>query len=409
MISARGALLALGLLSVCTVPTVAQDFGQGSSELGGFVGFETRVFFSGPAFVSQKAGRAQPSLMVQPELRHEWNDGLDRLTFIPYARLETTDRQRNHFDIREANWQRLGDDWDLRLGIGKVFWGVAESRHLVDIVNQSDLIEAPDGEDKLGQPMLNVNLLRDWGTVGLFVLPGFRDRTYPGWSGRLRDQFPTDVHNPAYEASGLARHMGIAARYSHFFGDWDVGVSYFHGTGREPRLPVTVDTGGRLVRRPTYDLIDQVGLDVQSTIDAWLLKLEAISRWGNGDPQFFASVAGLEYTLYDVWETGADIGLLAEYLYDDRNANAPAVSTDHDVFVAIRLTANDADDTDFLIGGTIDRLSGAMGIGIEASTRLDSHWTAELESNVTANVPFDDPMAGMRQDDFVLFRLLRYF
>ncbi|GAB6054596.1 hypothetical protein JCM17960_34160 [Magnetospira thiophila] len=404
-------LSTLGLLAaVLAFPAVAEDTGEsGVHEFGGYLGFESRVFFSSPAFNRQEGSRVQPSLMLQPEYRYEWNDGLDRITVIPYGRIDAVDRQRTHFDMRELNWQRLGDDWDMRVGLAKVFWGVTESRHLVDIINQSDTVENPNGEDKLGQPMLNVNFLRDWGTVGVFVLPGFRERTYPGWSGRLRDQIPTDVDNPAYEANSRGRHVDFALRYAHFIDDWDIGLSYFHGTGREPRLPITTDKGGRLVRTPTYDLIDQVGLDLQSTQDAWLFKLEAISRWGNGDRQFFAAVPGVEYTIYDLMETGADLGLLAEYLYDDRNANAPVTSADHDLFMALRLTVNDSDDTDFLLGTTIDRLTGGMGVGIEASTRINANWTAELEGSIIANMPWNDPMTGLRQDDYLQLRLLRYF
>jgi len=34
--------------------------------------------------------------------------------------------------------------------------------------------------------------------------------------------------DPADEA-----HVDVAARYTHFFGDWDVGAYYFYGTGPE--------------------------------------------------------------------------------------------------------------------------------------------------------------------------------
>ena len=44
----------------------------------------------------------------------------------------------------------------LLVGAAKVFWGTAESRHLVDIINQTDAVEDIDEEDKLGQPMVKV-------------------------------------------------------------------------------------------------------------------------------------------------------------------------------------------------------------------------------------------------------------
>ena len=93
------------------------------------------------------------------------------------------DGERTHFDVRELYWETFGETWDLRIGIARVFWGVVETQHLVDIINQTDTVENSDGEDKLGQPMINLSLVRDWGTVDLFVLPGFRERTFRGVSG----------------------------------------------------------------------------------------------------------------------------------------------------------------------------------------------------------------------------------
>ncbi len=101
---------------------------------------------------------------------------------------------------RELSWQLVSRSWELRIGVRKVFWGVAESQQLVDIINQTDLVENVDGEDKLGQPMVNIALIRSWGTVDFFLLPWFRERTFPGQVGRLRFAQPVDTDNPAYES-----------------------------------------------------------------------------------------------------------------------------------------------------------------------------------------------------------------
>ena len=75
----------------------------------------------------------------------------------------------------------VGDgEWELRVGVDRVFWGVAESQHLVDIINQVDFVEHPDGESKLGQPMVHLTWSGDWGALELFGLSGHRARTFPG-------------------------------------------------------------------------------------------------------------------------------------------------------------------------------------------------------------------------------------
>jgi len=143
----------------------------------GFIEAEARFFFNESLFLEQY--RDNGSLAVQLEYYHEWENG-SSFTFTPYARFDSADSERTHFDIRELNYLWLDDDWELRLGFSKVFWGATEFVHLVDIINQTDLIENIDAEDKLGQPMANLSLVQDWGIIDFFLLPWFRERTFPG-------------------------------------------------------------------------------------------------------------------------------------------------------------------------------------------------------------------------------------
>ena len=62
---------------------------------------------------------------------------------------------------------------------------------------------------------------------------------------------------------------------------------------------------------PYYDQIEQTGLEAQSTLGGWLLKLEAIRRAGQGDP-FLALAGGFEYTLVGLLGSAMDLGVLAE-------------------------------------------------------------------------------------------------
>ena len=217
----------------------------------------------------------------------------------------------------------------MLVGSNTVFWGVTESVHLVDIINQTDFAGDIDGEDKLGQPMISLALQRDWGEISAFVMPYFRERTFAGVDGRFRPPLPVDTDNPLYESSSEENHVDLALRYSHYIGDVDIGLHAFSGTSREPRFVPAADGQSLL---PVYDQIDQVGLDLQYTKDAWLWKLEAIARDGLSH-SFAAAVGGFEYTLYQVSETSADVGLLLEYQYDGRNEFEPVSIADNDVFV----------------------------------------------------------------------------
>lgn len=393
------------------VAVLAASFSAGAAaqwDWSGELSLETRIFPERPAYPDQDRATVSPSVAVQPELRYEWAEGANRLTFIPFGRLDAHDDSRSHFDVRELNYLHLRDTWDIKAGLSKVFWGVTESVHLVDIVNQTDFVEDVDNEDKLGQPMVNLNLLRDWGTLSFFVLPGFRERTFPGDKARRRGPFRIDASDATYESGAEERHVDGALRWSHFIGNWDMGVSYFHGTSRKPRLLPEIGLSGiRLT--PHYDQIDQIGADIQYTFDAWLLKFEAIMRWGHGRP-FFATVAGFEYTFFQIFGTNADLGVLAEYQFDDRSkTDAPIVISDNDVFVGARLALNDEYDTSMLAGLVVDTNYGSLGSFIEAERRLSNHWKVELEARLLFNVHERDPAFVFRKDDSITLRLTYSF
>lgn len=408
---------ALGALAVA--PARAEGI-----EFGGEIAGELRLFPSEGRYPGQFE-RFQPSLVLEPDLRWSSADGAHAVVFLPFARLDGQDGERTHFDIREGYYRYVADaGWSLTLGLAKVFWGRAESRHLVDIVNQTDAVEDIDEEDKLGQPMANLALVGDWGKVDLFVMSGFRERTFAGKRGRPRFGLVIDTDEAIYEADARRKAPDFAIRYGRAAGDWDFGVSAFYGTSREPRFAVD-PAAPRLV--PVYDRIFQASLDAQLTTGAFLWKAEALLREGQGD-LFFAAVAGFEYTLYQVFGSGADLGLLAEYHYDGRDdgfriesfsngplagpapvAEAPFTIFDNDVFAGARFALNDVQDTALLAGLVIDAEDGTIAASAEASRRIGQRWTAEIEGRFFGNVDPGNIADAFRDDDFVTFRLTRYF
>jgi len=282
---------------------------------------------------------------------------------------------------------------------------VTESVHLVDIINQTDAAGDIDGEDKLGQPMINVAWQRDWGLLSAYVMPYFRERNYPGVEGRLRTPLPVDSDRAVYESSSEDNHVDLALRYSHYLGDVDIGLSVFSGTSREPRL-IPADDAPVLL--PHYDQIDQFGVDLQYTRDAWLWKLEAIARNGYSET-FAAAVGGFEYTFYQVGQSSADIGLLLEYQYDGRNELEPFTTADNDIFVGTRLALNDTQDTSLLAGIAYDTESGETFFNIEAERRIGDSVAFELRARVFSGAGPQDLTYAVVRDDYVQIQLAKYF
>jgi len=376
----------------------------GEWDVSGFIGFDTRAFWEDSQFLDQDDD-LNGSPIVQPEVYWQSDDAKQRFGFVGFARVDSVDDERTHADIRELHWGYEGNGWDFNLGINKVFWGVTESRHLVDVINQTDLVEDIDQEDKLGQPMVNVNLQRNFGRFELFVLPYFRERTFPGLDGRLRTPLPVDTDDALYESSEEEGHVDFAFRYSHYVGDVDLAAYVFDGTSREPTFRLSAERN-RLV--PFYEQMTQAGFELQYTRDAWLWKLEAIGRDATSD-SFAAAVGGLEYTFYGVRNSAVDIGVLAEYLYDDRDDNAPLTAFDKDVFIGTRVALNDTDDTSILAGFALDVDTHEAFLNLEAEKRFGDKLFGELRLRAFANADPGDATYAFERDDYVQLRLSWYY
>ena len=378
---------------------------EASWEWSGNLELQSRFFARDALWPGQDTGSTHLSLAGTAELRWRSASGNQRASFIPYLRWDEADSERTLVDLQEAYWALEGNDYELLVGSNTVFWGVTESVHLVDIINQTDAAGDIDGEDKLGQPMINLALQRDWGELSAFVMPYFRERTFPGAGGRLRPPLPVDTDHPVYESSDGENHVDFALRYSHYIGDVDIGVSLFSGTSREPRF-VPAEDGAYFL--PHYDLIDQVGVDLQYTVDAWLWKLEAIARDGYSH-SFAAAVGGFEYTFYQVGESAADIGVLVEYQYDGRNELEPITVNDNDIFIGTRLAMNDTQDTSVLAGVSYDVDTGETFLNIEAERRFGDDIAVELRVRAFSGASPEDITYSLVRDDYIQFQIAKYF
>lgn len=373
-----------------------------ANEWSGNIAVQSRYFMHDPAIQNTEQHNHYLSMSAEPEFYHRWDDDNQSFTFKPFIRLDQHDDERTHGDVRELVWQRVFDNWELKVGISKVYWGVTESQHLVDIINQTDAVENIDGEDKLGQPMIQASFEKDWGLIDVFILPYFRERTFADTEGRPRT-FPTvDSGQAQYESSDKENHIDLAIRWFHMIGNWEIGLAHFDGTSRDPVLQLQ---GSTLI--PFYPQMNQTSIDAQATTEDWLWKLELISRDVLND-RYYAYTAGLEYTFVGIMQSDADLGLVAEYLYDDRGNSATSFF-ENDLMMGLRLALNDEQSTEALLGFIIDTDSQETLISLEASRRLGNRWKAELEIRTFQHVEQNGLLQSFKKDDFIQLDLAYYF
>lgn len=387
--------------------------------------FELRGYTENALFDEQKD--VQASIAISPEWYLDWGSAQHSVTVTAFARADGTDDERSHADFRELHWQGVFDAWEVRLGVSRVFWGRTELLHLVDTINQDDALENIDGEDKLGQPMLRLNYMAEnGGSTRLFVLPYFRERQFAGEEGRLRAPLPVVDDHPLYQSGAGQQHVDWALRHMGWWGGLDYGVAWFSGTQRDPKFvagEIAINPGGGqlLSLRPFYGQMDQFSVDAQYTTGSWLWKLEALWRDEfnraavalNPDirarDRYSAASAGLEYSFYGVFESSSDIGVLLEYLWDERGLNGGS-GFQNDVFVGTRWAANDAWDTALLAGVVYDLDVYSQFFSVEYSRRISGSSKLSLEGRVFHNIAENDvSFFPVRYDDYLQLEYNWYF
>lgn len=422
-------------LAYCADSARAQS-GIAVADFTGRLSAQSRWFPQTALFSGQRAHAS--GFVAEPNLYVEDEGGLI-LNVTPFFRYDSADGRRTHFDLREAYVLLSGaignGGWELRLGVDRVFWGVVESRHLVDIVNQIDLVEHPDEKTRMGQPMAYAAWSSDWGVLELLGMSYHRKRTFPGGKGRLRASVVVDEDRVEYESSSGKWQPDFAARYSHTLGLMDFGISVFDGTAREPALgvglsgmsgpppvpPVPPGPDGNSgtpgpphvpyalivppVLYPIYNQIRQYGLDAQWTTGSLLLKLEAVRRSGapnlaGVEETYNAFVLGGEYTFFSLWDSDADLTLFAEWDHDGRGRRATNFY-ENDLFAALRLMLNDVQGTEATVSVLHDLDKNQRIFGFELARRLTDSFSLDLGAVAITNIDRDDLYYDLRRDGFV--------
>ena len=366
-------------------------------EIIGELSFDNRYFFNAGL---QEQKKNHTSFSFSPEI---FQDNSNRIFhFKVKLRKDSEDSGRNLNDIQELYLINILEDMEIKYGVSKEFWGVTETSHRVDIINQTDFTEGFDGEEKLGQPMIKISLERQWGLLDIYTLLGFRERNFSGKKGRLRLPLPINEKGSLYSSSSKNKRADFAVRWSNYYDDFDIAISHFSGTSREPRFLPSANKINELV--PVYEVIDQTGLEIQYLLDSLAIKGEVISRSGQGE-RFTAATYGLEYTQVGVLQSRIDLGWVVEFNHDDRLESSPFV-------LGTRFSFNDIYDSQILSGFILNDKSKELGFLLEASRRIGECCLLSLEG-----IYFDDTeedngqkklFQAFKEDDFLRAEFIYY-
>ncbi len=397
-----------------SINSAAQD--EYFVDFSGSLSFESRQFSQSGAYPGQS--RQASGFVFEPQLYIEDESGWS-FNLSAFHRHDNSDPKREHTDIREAFFLIFGETqqnaWELRLGVDHVFWGVAESVNMVDIINQSDVIEDPLGKENMGQLMAHLTLSGDWGVADLFYLPNHRKRIFPGHRGRLRSALVVDNKLTTYESKSGRQHDDYAARFTTSIGAADVGISVFDGTSRDPSLILHQEKIDSIpVLRPHYERIRQYGLDAALPAGDFLFKLEAIERENSSNSaqekqDYSAWVVGGEYSLYSVLDSVADVTFFGEWVYDDRKQKATGTFQD-ELFLSTSISFNDVSGTQLSFAVFEDLDYDSSTYAVELKRRFNDQWSWKFEANsVKRSDQKDRNQYPIRRDSFADFSVIYNF
>ncbi len=368
--------------------------------VSGNAGFEHRIFPSDST--TDNSAHNNDSIYFEPSFIIDEANSF-RFEAVPFYRLDQHDSKRSHFDLREFYLALSREDVELKFGLARVDWGVASSYHVINVINQTDLIEHPVYQRKLGQPMLNLNYKLDSDRLEMFLLPGFRERTFAGSRARLRLTPRVDTDQARYESGAENRHVDWAARYALKREDLNAGLYYFSGTSRDPTPLLGTARYGEQVIVPYYPTVRQVGLDAKYGLGNLSPKIEWIYRRGQG-PSFQAMIGGFEYSIKNIAGSSADLLLIGEYHYGDRGSLVTS-PFDNDWFAGFILSCNDSAATQLVAGDVFDTKSDSSTPLIGFYRDLGKGFRIEIEYRGLVATAETHPLGSLRHDDFLQAQL----
>lgn len=263
------------------------------------------------------------------------------------------------FALRDFVTSYSTNNFNFYGGITSEFWGVTESRHLVNVINPADARFDKYGQKLLSVPIFKAGILTPGSQLSLYLMPCQRHLSSSSSNSHNYGNSATSSSESFVdiECDGLT---DFALRDEVVYGPIDLGLSYFKGISREINGGVNSPSKGG-----NYPIISRYSIDIQATIGPSLYKLEMLAQTSSGHD--YASVGGIEYLLPYSESRISDFSILAEYLWDTRCIKD---SLNCGAMLGARWVANNASGTQMLATYSSSRYSDQYLTMLKWSQRI---------------------------------------
>ena len=377
-------------------------------EVNSETGIEIKEFHKKEAYSNQQNTY---SSFIKSEIFFDFKNDIVFL-MEPYFRYDHHDKNRSLFDFKENNLTYYYNDIQVKAGISEIFWGITESKNLVDIINVKDVTDG-DQKAKLGQSLLAFsNYSEKFGSIDFYYLPFFKNSSQIGETGRLRLSKPIENYNIVYAGGAGPKVPSWALKWENSFGILDFSLQGFRGNSRESSTIAKLEDS-QLKYFQGYERISQIGSYIQVISGPIIYKLEAIKRNGqknaiNIRENFFSYTLGLEYLINNLFENKWDITSFIEYHNDNRNNDSTDIFQ-NDLFLATKLNFNNIKGTEFFTSITLDIDGGGNTSSLELSSRVTDNTRVTGSYNSYWSVNDKDILYSFRRDNYFRIKVIKYF
>ena len=355
MIGPRIARLALlvGLPVAAAGGAAADTFSRGS------VSVESRVFEPDEVEDTEDVGLALTTRLEIKVRPQPWTFAIRGL-----ARLDAIDDTRNIVALEEAFVGYSAGRLNVNVGSQILNWTATEAFHPSDIINSRNFDSDLENLEKLGEPMVEVQLQVLQGALSLYYMPLRISPNLVPASSRL-SLVPLGIElgdtlwvsRNGKKSEAAFAHQG-AVHFSQTVGSADIAVHVVdHSDRHQPTFTFDAETGEV---RPTFHSVTQIGLTYVQVFGSLLVKVEAARRsFRSPDPDSAPDVtsiptheqvaAGVEYGW--ITSAGHSATLIAEgqAILEDRETRRALHLFQGDALVGYRHAFNDEKGRELLL------------------------------------------------------------
>jgi hypothetical protein len=356
-----GIFLALGLVGPGPSVASADTFSRGS------VSVESRAFDPDNSEETDDFGVA---LVTRLEIKYRPGGGRLNLVLRGLARFDAIDSTRNIGTLEDAYLAYAVGRLTLRVGSQIVNWTTTEAFHPADTINSRNFDSDLDNLEKLGEPMVELQLRILQGSLAVFYMPMRIDPNVLPAESRL-SFVPSGVQlgDPLWlgrdgTKSDSVFENQVAVQFKQTVGPADIALHVVdHSDRHQPSF--TFDAASGEVR-PTYHSVTQFGLTYVHVLGSLIVKLEAVRRgFRSPDPVDAPDVTdlpnhdqvagGLEYGWVN--SRGHDAAFIVEGQYVRASSNAVRRQLhvfQGDMLVGYRHAFNDEQGRELVFGFITD-------------------------------------------------------